>query len=173
MAQTLDIPSDALVVLCGPTGSGKSTFAAKHFGRTQIVSSDECRELVTDDPASQACSGDAFAILYAIARARLNFRRLTVVDSTALSSDSRRNLLKIADECGTPTVLIFFRVPREVCLARNERRQRRVPVEVIERQCEEADEAASRIHEERFGRVYELTTANIDTAEVVMGPSHH
>ena len=40
---------DALVVVVGATASGKSYWAHGHFLDTQVVSSDRCRALVSDD----------------------------------------------------------------------------------------------------------------------------
>ena len=51
---TLTIPELSFVVLVGVSGSGKSTFARKHFQTTEILSSDYCRGLVADDENSQA-----------------------------------------------------------------------------------------------------------------------
>jgi protein phosphatase len=45
----LTIPELSLVVLIGASGAGKSTFAARHFTPTEVVSSDFCRGLVSDD----------------------------------------------------------------------------------------------------------------------------
>ena len=45
----LKVPELCLVVLVGPSGSGKSTFARKHFKPTEVISSDFCRGLVSDD----------------------------------------------------------------------------------------------------------------------------
>ena len=56
------IPDFALVVLIGPTGSGKSSLAARHFLETEVVSSDRCRALVSDDETCLAATGDAFQI---------------------------------------------------------------------------------------------------------------
>jgi protein phosphatase len=39
----ITIPELSLVALVGVSGSGKSTFADRHFARTEIVSSDLCR----------------------------------------------------------------------------------------------------------------------------------
>lgn len=166
---TIVIPSNALVILSGPASSGKSTFAARHFRPSQIVSSDACREMVSDDAADQACSGDAFAILHAIVRARLKRRRLTVVDSTALSADSRSGLRKIAEEFGAPVVVLFFDVSEMTCLMRNEQRARRVPPEVVRRQCAQARQAAERISAEGYFRVYLLSPRDIDQASVQVG----
>ncbi|HUA67844.1 MAG TPA: AAA family ATPase, partial [Candidatus Saccharimonadales bacterium] len=49
----ITIPELSFVVLIGVSGSGKSTFARKHFKTTEILSSDYCRGLVSDDENSQ------------------------------------------------------------------------------------------------------------------------
>ncbi len=51
------------MLLIGATGSGKSTFARKHFLPTEIVSSDPCRGLVSDDENDQDATADAFELL--------------------------------------------------------------------------------------------------------------
>ncbi|HSI36185.1 MAG TPA: AAA family ATPase, partial [Tepidisphaeraceae bacterium] len=60
---TLTIPELCLVVLIGPSGSGKSTFARRHFKPTEVLSSDYCRGLVSDDDNDQAATADAFDVL--------------------------------------------------------------------------------------------------------------
>ncbi len=47
----IKIPKLSLVVLIGPSGSGKSTFARSHFKPTEILSSDACRGMVSDNGA--------------------------------------------------------------------------------------------------------------------------
>jgi len=63
----LSIPNLSLVVLIGPSGSGKSTFAARHFLPTEVISSDSCRGLVSDDENDQSATSDAFDVLQFIA----------------------------------------------------------------------------------------------------------
>jgi protein phosphatase len=72
----LTIPDFALVVLIGSTGSGKSTFAARHFLPTEIISSDRCRALVSDSETDQDVSADAFDLAREIAGKRLKHRKL-------------------------------------------------------------------------------------------------
>ena len=55
----LTIPELSLVVLIGPSGAGKSSFARKHFKVTEVLSSDFCRGLVSDDENSQEATNDA------------------------------------------------------------------------------------------------------------------
>ena len=86
------------MVLIGVSGSGKSTFARKHFKPTEILSSDYCRGLVSDDENSQAATKDAFEVLHFIARKRLAAGKLTVVDATNVQPESRKPLVGIARE---------------------------------------------------------------------------
>lgn len=60
----IDLPELCLVALIGPSGSGKSTFARRQFKPTEIVSSDACRGIVSDDENSQDATGDAFDLLH-------------------------------------------------------------------------------------------------------------
>ncbi|MEZ0264672.1 MAG: AAA family ATPase, partial [Phycisphaerae bacterium] len=64
---TLTIPELCLVVLIGPSGSGKSTFARRHFKPTEVLSSDHCRGLVSDDENDQTATADAFDVLQYVA----------------------------------------------------------------------------------------------------------
>ena len=71
-------------------GSGKSTFAQKHFTPTEVISSDFCRGLVADNENDQAATDDAFDVLHTIAAKRLSRGLLTVVDATNVQRDARR-----------------------------------------------------------------------------------
>jgi len=92
----ITIPDFALVVLIGSTGSGKSSFAAKHFLETEIVSSDHCRALVSDDETDLAATGDAFDLLNYTAAIRLKRRLLTVIDATSVKREDRAKLVRLA-----------------------------------------------------------------------------
>src|SRR5689334_12361368 len=94
----LSIPELSLVVLIGPSGSGKSSFARRHFKPTEILSSDACRGLVSDDENDQDATGDAFDVLKFIAGKRLARGLLTVVDATNVQKESRRPLIELARE---------------------------------------------------------------------------
>ena len=89
------LPHPALVLLVGPTSSGKSTFAAAHFRPTEIVSSDRCRALVCDDENDQSATDAAFEVLHLLVDKRLERMRLTVVDATNVRRRSRGALLAL------------------------------------------------------------------------------
>ena len=90
------IPELSLVVLVGASGSGKSTFASRHFRSTEILSSDFCRALVGDDENDQAVTAEAFSVLHFIGGQRLKLGRLTVVDATNVQTQSRKPLVELA-----------------------------------------------------------------------------
>src|SRR5580658_3527379 len=92
----ISIPNLSLVVLIGPSGSGKSTFARKHFLPTEILSSDACRGMVSDDENKQGVSKEAFEVLHFIAAKRLESGRLTVVDATNVQPEARKPLVELA-----------------------------------------------------------------------------
>src|SRR5918993_4861387 len=94
----LTIPDLSLVVLIGTSGSGKSTFAHRHFKPTEIMSSDYFRGLVSDDENDQSATGDAFDVLHYVAGKRLAAGRLTVVDATNVQPESRKQLVRLARE---------------------------------------------------------------------------
>lgn len=130
----IEIPRNALVVLCGPAGCGKSTFARRHFQPTQIVSSDECRARISDDETDQSVSHLAFELMMKIIALRLYLGRLCVADSTALSNDVRRRFREIAADYRAPALVIAWDLPLETCKARNRLRTRQVEEGVLERQ---------------------------------------
>jgi protein phosphatase len=164
------IPRNTLVVLCGPAGCGKSTFAAKHFLPTQTVSSDECRALVSDDPANQSVSHHAFDLMYFIVEKRLLLGRFTTADATNLQREDRKILIKIARSFDLNAAAIVFDIPQEVCLARNAARARRIPEEALRRQYELLEATLQTIDRERFDYVYVLDRQGQDSAEVLVGP---
>src|SRR5258705_8917305 len=92
----MSIPKLSLVLLIGPSGSGKSTFARKHFLPTEILSSDACRGMISDDENDQAATKEAFEVLRFIAGKRLALGKLTVIDATNVQPEARKPLVALA-----------------------------------------------------------------------------
>lgn len=121
----ISIPELSLVLLVGPSGCGKSTFAKKHFLPTEIVSSDACRAMVCDDETDQSATPAAFELVHAIVARRLAAGKLVVVDATNVQAEARKSLLEIARKHHVLTAAIAFKLPEEVCQARNALRPNR------------------------------------------------
>ncbi len=147
----ISIPESALVVLIGPSGSGKSTFAGKHFKRTEIISSDYCRGLVSDDENDQSATKDAFELLNIIAAKRLAAGRLTVIDATNVLAESRKQLINLARAHHAFPVAIVFKVPEWLCLEQNKTRiERQVDEQVIRLQYQQMNSSLREIEREGF-----------------------
>jgi protein phosphatase len=165
---TLSIPKLSLVVLVGPSGAGKSTFARTHFLPTEVLSSDYCRGLVSDDENSQAATKDAFDVLHFIAGKRLAAGRLTVVDATNVQPESRQPLVALARQYHTLPVAIVFNLPEDVCQERNRARADRdfVP-HVIRQQRSQLRRSLKSLKREGFRHVFVLETPEEVDAAIV------
>jgi len=156
----LEVPAAALVLLVGPTGSGKSTFAARHFGPGEVLSSDAFRALVSGDEADMAATTDAFELLHLAAGRRLGRRLLTVVDATNVRADARRPLLALARRSAVPAVAIVFDLPLELAATRNAQRPgRTVPRRVLRQQHRDLQRALTVLGGEGFAGVFVLRSA--------------
>ena len=96
------LPADALVLLIGIAASGKTTFAARHFAPTEVLSSDAFRALIADNPSAQGATDDAFDLLHRLLEMRLRRGRLTVVDATNVEDWARAELIKVGEAASTP-----------------------------------------------------------------------
>ncbi len=154
---TLKIPELSLVVLIGVSGSGKSTFARRHFKPTEILSSDYCRGLVSDDENNQAATGDAFEVLHFIARKRLAAGKLTVVDATNVQEESRRPLVALAREFHCLPVAIVLDVAERLACERNRTRpDRDFGPHVIRQQARLLRRSLRGLERERFRHLHIL-----------------
>ncbi len=167
----LRLPDPCLVVLVGAAGSGKTTFAARHFAPAEVLSSDAFRAQIAGDPSDQRATGPAFAALHGALRQRLTHGLLTVVDATSVSAADRRPLLRASAETGMAAVAIVLDLPEAVVLARNGSRGRlAVPEEAVRRHL--ARLAGSLrgpgLGHEGFARVLVLRdAAEVDAVQVV------
>ena len=130
----VELPDPCLVVLVGPSASGKSTWAAGHFRPEQIVSSDRLRALVGTGEDDLDASADAFALLDDMVRMRVGRGLTTVIDTLGLDAARRRRWLDLARESRIACVAVAFDVPAATCRAYNRARPRPVPAQVLTEQ---------------------------------------
>ncbi|GGS36470.1 polynucleotide kinase-phosphatase [Streptomyces violaceus] len=168
--RVLPVTDLSLVVLVGASGSGKSTFARRHFKPTEIISSDFCRGLVSDDENDQSATKDAFDVLHYIAGKRLAAGRRTVVDATSVQPDARRQLIDLARQYDVLPIAIVLDVPEEVCAERNAGRTDRadMPRRVIHRHARELRRSLRHLEREGFRKVHVLRgAAEVEHATIV------
>jgi protein phosphatase len=168
----LTIPELAVVALIGPSGSGKSSFARKHFRPTEVLSSDFCRGLVSDEENSQAATNDAFEVLYFIASKRLTTGKLVVIDATNVQVEARKTIIALARQFHCIPVAIVFDLPEKLCHERNRNRpDRDFGPHVIRQQSQQLRRSLRNLQREGFRRVHILhSPEEVDAAEIVREP---
>jgi predicted kinase len=164
----LTVPDPAVVVLVGPAGCGKSTFAAAHFSPAEVLSSDAFRSLVAGDAADQGATSAAFALLRHALDERAKRRRSTVVDATNLTRRERRRFVGVARRHQLPCVAVVLDLPSQICRERAAARMDRIVTEdVVLRQRETLHRQLAAIEDEGFDQVTILTDPErIDQLEV-------
>lgn len=169
---TVTIPELSLVVLIGASGSGKSSFARKHFKPTEILSSDYCRGLVSDDENNQAVTPDAFEVLHFIAAKRLAAGKLVVVDATNVQPEARKPLVELAREFHCLPVAIVLNLPESLCQDRNKGRDdRQFGPHVVRQQTQQLRRSLRGLEREGFRHVFVLKSPEeIDAASIERQP---
>lgn len=164
----IELPIPCLVLLIGPSGAGKSTFAAHHFQPTEIISSDHCRALISDDAAAQHLNAETFGLVQHLARLRLQQGKLTVIDATNVEYRARRPFLRLARRSGVPIIAVVFEVTLATCQAQNQTRSHRiVPPEVVQKHALELAQAQARLAHEGYAEIYRLNESNLAAATIV------
>ncbi|HLK60106.1 MAG TPA: AAA family ATPase, partial [Chthonomonadaceae bacterium] len=175
----VEIPDLCIVVLIGVSGSGKSTFAAKHFLRSEVLSSDAFRAMVSDDENDLSATRDAFDMLHALAEVRLRRRKLVVVDATNVQAEARKPLIELASRHDVHAIALVMDVPERVCRARHEARtDRQFGPHVIANQSRQLRDSlragqagrATQLKREGFRYVFLLNEAQIEAAQIVRTP---
>src|ERR1700730_17604600 len=168
----LTIPELAVVALVGPSGSGKSSFARKHFRPTEVLSSDFCRGIVSDDENSQAATNDAFEVLHFIASKRLTTGKLVVIDATNVQAEARKPIIALARQFHCIPVAIVFDLPEKLCHERNrDRPDRSFGPHVVRQQSQQLRRSLRNLEREGFRRVHVLhSPEDVDSAEIERQP---
>ncbi|TXK19048.1 polynucleotide kinase-phosphatase [Homoserinibacter sp. GY 40078] len=168
----LSVPESCVILLIGVSGSGKSTFAATHFGPYETLSSDAFRGMVADDENDQSATAAAFDALRYVASKRLEQNRLTVIDATNVQPAARKAFIDLARAHDMLPVAIVLDVPEKLAIARNKGRVGRdFGAGVVRRQHDQLRRSLRGLGREGFRRVHILDSEEaIAEAEIVREP---
>ncbi len=168
----LRLARSCLVVLVGPSASGKSTWAEEWFPAEQVVSADRLRALVGEGEHDQRAGTDAFAVLDLVLERRLRRGLLTVVDTLGLERERRRSYVALARRHGVPVVAVAFDdVPAAECRARNAQRARPVPPKVLAGQLGRWAAVREELADDGFDAVHSPGPVRIVHPELLPAPA--
>jgi predicted kinase len=127
--------NSALLLLIGLPGSGKSTWAKQlllECPQMQLISTDAIRGLLFGDESIQ---GSWLLIWQEIQRQLKQatiLGKTTIYDATNAQRRHRREIIALARDLGfTEIIGLWVDTPVWLCLARNQKRSRQVPEEII------------------------------------------
>ena len=125
----------ALVILCGPPASGKSTWGKRFAAENDLtyVSTDEIRAEIGAGEGDQTVSAAAFALARGRVSAALGAGRSAMIDDTNVNRKSRRDWIMLGRGHGAFITAVAFEVPKDELLERDAKRERHVGPEIIER----------------------------------------
>jgi protein phosphatase len=159
---TIQIPDFAVVVLIGVSGSGKSTFARKHFLPSECLSSDAFRYMVSDDENDQSATNDAFEALHSLAEVRLRRRKIVVIDATNVQEAARMPLVELAQRNDVLAVAIVLNVSERTCQDRNrDRPDRQFGPHVVGNQSRQLRQSLPHLRREGFRYIFKFNEAEI------------
>lgn len=150
----LSLPAPSIVVLIGPSGAGKTTWAREHFANNELVSSDALRAAVGAGEDDQTASSAAFDVLERIVTERIKRRLTVVIDTLGFDQDARLRWIGLARDAGTPIHAVVFDTPAEICELRNESRPRPIPKTVLRKQLSRFKKVRSVVDDDGFDGVH-------------------
>ena len=125
-----------LAVMVGISGSGKSTYATglKTSLKAELVETDAIRVELTGNAEDQSQNGRVFEIARKRVNDYLSQGKNTIIDATSLSLRDRKDWIDIGKANNAEIRAYFVDTPVSVCKSQNNKRERKVPEWVIDKQ---------------------------------------
>lgn len=127
-----------LVVTVGLPSSGKTSWVDDFIGENQgkaidVISSDKIREEVFNDIEDQNHNSEVFDLMKRRTKESLSQGHIAIYEATNISSKRRRALLKELNKYYDKAICLFKYKRLIACQIDNEKRDREVPSDVIDR----------------------------------------
>lgn len=123
------------IMLVGLPASGKSTLAEKlkEEYTAEIISSDNLRKELYGDEQNQEHNGEIFNEMMKRTVACLKKNKNVIYDATNINSKKRINVCSQVSRYADEKICYLLTTSYELCIKRNNERERKVPDEVIKR----------------------------------------
>jgi len=138
-----------LIVMVGISGSGKSTIAkSMEDNNTVILSADKIRETLYGNDAIQGNGDLVFNILFKQIHVAFNMGYNVIIDNTNVTREARKYLLDIAKKYSAFPMAILIDCSVDRAMRNQEKRERKVPLEVVQRQYNRLQESKADLQKE-------------------------
>jgi len=123
-----------LYVMCGISGSGKSSWITQNLKGFVVISLDEIRKELNGKRECQKSRGQVLQLAKNRLKAALAARQNVVWDATNIRKDFRKVLCDLGRDYHALITLVAFQVPEKILRENNRNRQYQVAEEVIDKQ---------------------------------------
>jgi predicted kinase len=120
-----------LVIMCGPSGSGKSSFILKKYKDYVLISLDQIRKEKFGNISHQKNNREVIQIAKELLKEALRKRQNVVWDATNLKKDFRSMLFGIGKDYKAYVTLIVLHCSIETIIFQNKSRVNKVDIDVI------------------------------------------
>lgn len=128
-----------LILLCGPSASGKSTWIERNGEGARVVSLDDLRAELTGNRSDQSRNGEVVQLAKERLREGLRAKGRTIWEATSLNREQRTTIIDLALDYGAKTTIVTFLTPEAELRRRNRDRDHPVPDQVLTRQLSRFD----------------------------------
>jgi len=123
-----------VVVLCGPSGSGKSSFTRKNYSDYAVISLDDLRDRFNGDRSSQKNKGQIIQLAKEQLRVELRKNSDVIWDATNLRKDFRSIVNSLSQDYHALVTLVVFILPEADIYKKNCERKHSVSSDVLQEQ---------------------------------------
>ncbi len=152
--RVMPIDENGLIVLCGPSLSGKTSFAKRWFRESELIALEKISSLLHPGSSPDESDPQARELLSSLVRQRLKANLLTVVDSKSLDSSFRRELVQLSREYQVTSYLLIMDFSPEEYLERYQSASRELDSVQIELEIYLTELASRSAYYEGFNAVY-------------------
>ena len=128
-----------VVVTCGISGSGKSTWIAENLPDHQVVSLDNLRQQIAESRSDQSQNSKIVQLAKEQLKVLLRTHSKIVWDATNIRRDFRQQVINISRDYGALITLAVFHCPEDIYFERNKQRRHSIPEDVLVRQIEQLE----------------------------------
>ena len=125
-----------VTLLCGPSGSGKSSWIEENRGDEVVISLDKLREVIAGKRDDQSKNGQVMQAAKEALKQALREKKDVIWDATNTRENGRSWVVDLAHDYGASSRIVTLFTPLKELLIRNQKRENPIPTKALLRQAE-------------------------------------